>query len=404
MHSTLALRAVLILVVLSSLCITGAASAQCIEENALHFTGPGQVVCPCFVPNEEAGAIFTLPPSEYPLQILRVGIGWASQFGGAPTSLENAINIYNAGLPNPGAPVYSLPGPQLTDGFINEFDLEAQLGMVRINSGTFTVTLNFLNQNNGDIFAPSVIHDGNGCQAGKNVVFADPGIWFDACLLGVTGDWIFYVVYQTLQGIGVATPSMVDLDGVPGNQTTCETVTIMNTGCDTLHVAGISGCDMAPFSLDTTQTNHSIPPSGSTTFDVCVMPTMLGSDNCNVVVAHDGAGGPTNIPVSLGLVTAVGASGTPLGLHIVAIQPNPFNPSATLRFTLGERSSVIADVWSVSGERVKVLADNDTYDAGENALRWDGTNQRGEAVASGVYYFRVSTRLGHETARAVLLK
>ncbi|UCG52226.1 MAG: T9SS type A sorting domain-containing protein [Candidatus Latescibacterota bacterium] len=162
------------------------------------------MVCPCFVPGEEAGAVLDAPADHYPLEILRVGIGWGSQFGGSPQSLEQAIKIYAAGLPNPGAPIFTLPGPQLTDGVINEFDLEPLPDEIAIDSGPFTVTLEFLNSNAGDPFAPSVVHDGNGCQGGKNVVYAVPGGWNDACLLGVTGDWVFYVIYRPcLPGTGV---------------------------------------------------------------------------------------------------------------------------------------------------------------------------------------------------------
>jgi hypothetical protein len=50
------------------------------------------------------GAVFTLAAAEYPIEITRVRIGWGSQFGGAPQSLEEAIRLYPAGLPNPSAP------------------------------------------------------------------------------------------------------------------------------------------------------------------------------------------------------------------------------------------------------------------------------------------------------------
>jgi hypothetical protein len=84
----------------------------------------------------------------------------------------------------------------MNDGFINEFDLEGTIGPVAINSAPFTVTLEFLNDNAGDIFAPTMIHDGNGCQPTKNVIKAIPGGWLDACAAGVTGDWVVYVVYR----------------------------------------------------------------------------------------------------------------------------------------------------------------------------------------------------------------
>ena len=186
------------------------AAAQCPEEPIFqNWTGSGSVVCPCFVPGEEAGAIFDVPADHYPIEVLRVGVGWGSQLGGAPNTLESAIHVYEAGLPNPGARLASLSGPQLSDGFINEFDLEPLPGEVIVAGGPFTVTLEFLNANAGDIFAPSVVHDGNGCQPGANVVKATPGGWSDACSLGVTGDWVFHIVYRRTDCTGNGTYCVV---------------------------------------------------------------------------------------------------------------------------------------------------------------------------------------------------
>ncbi|HWN82114.1 MAG TPA: FlgD immunoglobulin-like domain containing protein [Candidatus Udaeobacter sp.] len=173
------------------------AAALCPEEPPLqNYTGAGQTVCPCFVPGEEAGAVLNAPSQHYPIEILRVAIAWGSLTGGAPQQIEEAIHIYGAGLPNPGTPIFTLPGPQLTDGFINQFNLEPLPGEIVVNSGPFTVTLEFANQNAGDPFAPSMVHDGNGCQPGKNVVFAIPAGWRDGCSLGLSGDWVVFAVYR----------------------------------------------------------------------------------------------------------------------------------------------------------------------------------------------------------------
>jgi hypothetical protein len=239
------------------------AHAQCAETTFQNYTGAGQSVCPCFAIGEQAGAVFTLPAAAYPIEILKVGIGWGSQFGGSPQSFEEAIHIYAGGLPNPGAPIFTLPGPVLTDGAINEFNLGPLPGEIVIPSGPFTVTLEFANENAGNFFAPSMVHDGNGCQPGKNVVFATPGVWQDACALGVTGDWVVYVKYRSLNVTASAAPTTVTFSNVPLNQPTCSNVNITNTGCDTLVINGISGCGTAPFSIDTTLTAHSIPPGGA---------------------------------------------------------------------------------------------------------------------------------------------
>ena len=84
--------------------------------------------------------------------------------------------------------------------------------------------------------------------------------------------------------------------------------------------------------------------------------------------------------------------------------PNPFNPTTTIRFSLPTAMAVSAEVWSVSGARVRVLADGRTFAAGANALAWDGTDERGMPLGSGVYFVRLRTRVGDSVTRAVLFK
>lgn len=379
-------------------------AAQCTEQGPLNnHVGGGATVCPCFVPGEKAGAIFTVPANEYPIEILKVGIGWSSQFGGAPQSLEQAIHIYEGALPNPGAPTFTLPGPVLTDGVINEFDISLIPGDRIIESGAFTIALEFLNQNSGDVFAPSVIHDATGGQLGKNVVFAIPGGWNDAVTLGVTGNWVFHVKYRSLKAAAEVGPSAVSFNDVQAFVTTCDTVAIRNVGCNTLSIAGISGCDSAPFSIDTTMTAHEVPPGDSTHVVVCVTPTGPGPQGCSINVVSNAVNGTQVIDVTLGTVSAVG---TPHAspFDAVTVVPNPFNPSTTIRFTLPEQMAVSAGIFAVDGRRIRTLLEGQTAVAGENSLRWDGRDDRGTAVASGVYLIRISTRLGDLVTRAVLLK
>jgi hypothetical protein len=203
------------LLVVAPALLATAVRAQCPEEPPFqNYTGAGEVVCPCFVAGEQAGAVFTLPAAVFPIEILRVGIGWGSQFGGNPQQLEEAIHIYPAGLPDPGTPIFSLPGPALTDGAINEFDLEPLPGEIIVTSSPFSVTLEFMNDQS--TFAPSVVHDGNGCQAGKNLVKVESGAWFSACTLGVSGDWVFYVVYRlTTCGGSGRIPDGLTVPGAP---------------------------------------------------------------------------------------------------------------------------------------------------------------------------------------------
>lgn len=367
-----------------------------------NYTGTGNGICPCFGANEQAGAVFSLPANVYPVEILKVGIAWGSQFGGGGSTVEEAIHVYAAGLPNPGLPIFSLIGPVMTDGVINEFNLEPIPGEITIASGPFTVALEFNNPNAGDIFAPSVLYDG-ACQSGKNVIRAIPGGWKNACTEGVPGDWLIYVKYRSLKVTGQATPARTVFSSPPLSQTTCDTVYVVNTGCDDLVIDGISGCGNAPFSVDTTLTAHTVAPGTSTPILVCVTPTGAGMDSCLVTVTSNASNDPMTFRVVVDAMTAASAA-TSDGFAIIGVVPNPFNPSTSVRFTLPRALPVTADVWSVTGARVQTLARGTTFAAGEHALRWDGRNTDGERVASGVYLIRVSTPLGKRVARMVLIQ
>ena len=180
-----------------SLLAAGQAWSQCEDQFPLSNTeGAGTVMCPCFVAGEEAGVVLDVPAEEYPIEIIRIGIAWGSVLGDTPNILQSALHVYENGLPNPGERLTTLEGPAFVDGFINEFDLEEQ-GGVRIESGPFTVTMEFMDANAEMLTAASMVHDGDGCQPGKNVVKAIPGGWSDACALGLSGDWVMHVIYRS---------------------------------------------------------------------------------------------------------------------------------------------------------------------------------------------------------------
>ncbi len=83
--------------------------------------------------------------------------------------------------------------------------------------------------------------------------------------------------------------------------------------------------------------------------------------------------------------------------------PNPFNPSTTIRYVLGESGPVKISVFDVQGALVRILKDG-TVDAGEGAVVWDGKNEAGLPVSSGVYFYRFVSSAFSQTKKMVLLK
>ncbi|MCB1150234.1 hypothetical protein KDK88_01705, partial [bacterium] len=73
--------------------------------------------------------------------------------------------------------------------------------------------------------------------------------------------------------------------------------------------------------------------------------------------------------------------------------PNPFNPSTTLRYTLGVDGPVRLTVHDAAGRVIRTLV-NEVRAAGPNQVVWDGRDERGTEAAAGVYFVRVESRQG----------
>jgi len=78
----------------------------------------------------------------------------------------------------------------------------------------------------------------------------------------------------------------------------------------------------------------------------------------------------------------------PTETRIIGNYPNPFNPSTTIRYALGVDSPVSVRVYNMLGQEVATLV-NGFQKAGEQSVTWNGTNNFGQSVASGLYIYRL---------------
>ena len=83
--------------------------------------------------------------------------------------------------------------------------------------------------------------------------------------------------------------------------------------------------------------------------------------------------------------------------------PNPFNPETKIRFELPKNTHVTLKIFNVLGQQVATLINSDMK-SGYHLVKWDGKNQFGIRVASGVYYYRLETTEFSRSMRMLLIK
>jgi YVTN family beta-propeller protein len=83
--------------------------------------------------------------------------------------------------------------------------------------------------------------------------------------------------------------------------------------------------------------------------------------------------------------------------------PNPFNPTTTIKYALAADGPVTLTIYDVKGARVRELV-NESRRADVYRVVWDGSNENGERVASGVYFYRLVAGTYTQTRKMMLLK
>ena len=84
--------------------------------------------------------------------------------------------------------------------------------------------------------------------------------------------------------------------------------------------------------------------------------------------------------------------------------PNPFNPSTTLQFSLPTSGKASLDIYNLKGQRIKSICSDLHLTAGNHSFPWDGRNEQGEPVASGIYFSRLRYNGSTLSRKMVLMK
>jgi hypothetical protein len=100
----------------------------------------------------------------------------------------------------------------------------------------------------------------------------------------------------------------------------------------------------------------------------------------------------------------------PICVSLAQNYPNPFNPATSIKYTIGGRAEAVQGavhatlcIYNIMGQRVRTLVD-EMMQPGSHDVIWDGRNDRGWEVSSGVYFCRLQAGVLTDCKRMLLLK
>ena len=90
------------------------------------------------------------------------------------------------------------------------------------------------------------------------------------------------------------------------------------------------------------------------------------------------------------LAVEPGLANIPQRFSLSQNYPNPFNPTTSIRYSLDRLDKVSLTIYSITGAVVKNLVSGESQKPGSYDVVWDGKNNRGVTVASGMYFYKLN--------------
>jgi len=96
-------------------------------------------------------------------------------------------------------------------------------------------------------------------------------------------------------------------------------------------------------------------------------------------------------------------SSIPANFKLYQNHPNPFNPITTINYDLPEQSHVVINIYDILGRKIRKIV-NSTQDAGYKSVIWDGTDEFGRSVGTGIYLYQIRAGDFTQTRKMLLLQ
>ena len=110
------------------------------------------------------------------------------------------------------------------------------------------------------------------------------------------------------------------------------------------------------------------------------------------------------LKITYEVITGIGdITSVPGEFNLEANYPNPFNPSTTIRYQIDKDGIVNLDIFNAVGQQIRVL-DSGFKNTGEHTAVWDGRNDAGEVLSSGIYLIKLISDQFTESRKMLFLK
>lgn len=327
-------------------------------------------------------------PSEYQVNVTAVGnvkvIGSENTIAGAVTAggtITVGAGSTITGTVSPGAAVSPVPLPALAFSAGGPSYTVPKSGSLSLPPGSYNrVTVNkfsTLSLSSGEYFFKQLI------------VYNDVVIKMDVSSGSIT--------------LNVLTKAFFDKDTefriTPGGESASDQIALNSLQTVDLSIGKesyILGCITAP--------NAKVVLNNNTQFRGSIIAKCLTVQRDCLFYHHDSPGalpGPGNLPKSA--ADEAGDDVMVTSYELAQNYPNPFNPSTTIRFALPEAGELSLAIYNTAGQLVRLLAKGE-YAAGRHAIVWDGREDSGQRVASGVYLYVLKAGSFVAERKLVLMK
>jgi hypothetical protein len=111
----------------------------------------------------------------------------------------------------------------------------------------------------------------------------------------------------------------------------------------------------------------------------------------------------TEVSLAADVLTAPNSSPMPTSYTMEQNYPNPFNPETTIRYGIPEAGTIRLTVYNIEGRVIKHL-DSGYKEAGYHKVNWDGENEYGKSVSSGVYIYRIEAGEFSNVRKMIFIK